>query len=183
MSTVSHPRTTVKPARGACRLLLSIDGSLYAVVPMPCDPSAALRCHELHKLDATVYHVSRRPHGCECTCPDFVYRRDGIDPDGCKHIKALTMFGLLDAPAGPADRRPGEARAVPPAVPVEPEDDGSVTPGYGQPRPYAASDAAEWARTSNQGPRDANQLIEAVRRLELASEPHDHRGSFVGHPA
>jgi hypothetical protein len=37
---------------------------------------------------ATVYHT--------CDCPDFIFHRDGVDPDGCKHIKALVAYGLLD---------------------------------------------------------------------------------------
>ncbi|MHC5540140.1 hypothetical protein ACYOEI_18120, partial [Singulisphaera rosea] len=40
-------------------------------------------------------------HGCECTCADFVFNRDGKDPEGCKHIRALTVHGLLTYRSGP----------------------------------------------------------------------------------
>ncbi len=30
-----------------------------------------------------------------CDCPDYIFRRDGLDPSGCKHIKALVGSGLI----------------------------------------------------------------------------------------
>lgn len=41
------------------------------------------------------HHVCETPWGCTCDCGDFCFRRDGIDPAGCKHIKALARLGFL----------------------------------------------------------------------------------------
>jgi hypothetical protein len=92
---IATTRKPARPAHGTCRLSLHVNGTCYSVRPVPCDPSAALRCYRLRKADGTAYHVSRHPWGCECTCPDFVFHRDGIDPAGCKHVKALAAVGLL----------------------------------------------------------------------------------------
>jgi len=93
------PRTR-KPARptidGALRLSLTINGTPYAVWPVHCDPTAARRCWSLRKADGTSYHASQHTWGAECDCPDFIFRRDGRDPAGCKHVKALTALGMLD---------------------------------------------------------------------------------------
>ncbi len=43
--------------------------------------------------------------GHTCDCPDFIFHRDGLDPGGCKHIKALVACGLL----APARRDPADA--------------------------------------------------------------------------
>src|SRR5262245_33465864 len=106
-------------ARWAGRLTLSltlaIDGTRYAVLPVRgLDRAAAARGYALHKRGgraAAVYHVRRSGGGgCACTCPDFVYRRAGVDPAGCKQIRALAAFGLLDArPPRPGRTGPGTA--------------------------------------------------------------------------
>ncbi len=119
MSTVPRPRTEgqpkgrkpARPTHGTCRLTLNINGTSYGVRPVQADPSSALQAFRLRKPDGTAYHVARQPYGCECDCPDFVFHREGIDPAGCKHIKALAACGLLAMPpAGPApspaDERP-----------------------------------------------------------------------------
>jgi hypothetical protein len=55
-----------------------------------------------YEADGTIYLLARRPHGAECDCPDFVFHRDGLDPAGCKHIKALAACGVLDTAPTPA---------------------------------------------------------------------------------
>ena len=35
-----------------------------------------------------------------CDCPDFTFKREGIDPEGCKHIKALVACGLIEPKLG-----------------------------------------------------------------------------------
>src|SRR4051794_11046188 len=97
MTTTAATRKprTARPARGTCRLTLTINGASYAVRPVPCDPTAARRCWSLRKGDGTVYHASQHDHGPECDCPDFVFRRDGRDPAGCKHLKALAALAML----------------------------------------------------------------------------------------
>ena len=42
--------------------------------------------------------------GAVCDCPDFVFRRDGLDPKGCLHIRAMRAVGLLDTPYASLNR-------------------------------------------------------------------------------
>lgn len=85
----------VQPAHVA-RLTLSIDGVDYRLRRIDAHPEAARKAWRLRKADGTTYHVAVMDHGIECECPDFVFRREGIDPEGCKHCKALVAVGLLD---------------------------------------------------------------------------------------
>jgi hypothetical protein len=99
MATMTAPRrTNRKPAaepHGVCRLTLTINGVDYALRRIPADPSIALKAWRLRKPDGTVHHVAVTPHGPTCTCGDFEFRREGIDPAGCKHIRSLNVVGLL----------------------------------------------------------------------------------------
>jgi len=105
MTTLAHPAAPVKPARkprsvkpahGTTRLELIINTQGYVVRFLPTDPAAGVsRLIYLHKVDGPSYHVHRDVHGCGCTCPDFTFSRDGVDPAGCKHVKALAAVGLL----------------------------------------------------------------------------------------
>ena len=101
----------VKPASGTCRLLLRINETDYTVKLVPCE-GGAQKCYELVKrYDARnpmdKYHVSQHAHGCECTCADFVMRRNHADPAGCKHIKALVTFAMIVNITPPADAGSG----------------------------------------------------------------------------
>ncbi|SIO02228.1 hypothetical protein SAMN05444166_2076 [Singulisphaera sp. GP187] len=80
-------------------LYLTINQSLYLVEPLECGPGAALRAFRLNKADGTLYDVAQTSFGPECDCPDFVFRRAGLDPLGCKHVKALVGQGLIEAGA------------------------------------------------------------------------------------
>jgi hypothetical protein len=98
--TATRPaaRTARKPARpthGTCRLTLTINGTHYSVRP---NVGAACVAFRLKKPDGTIYDVARTEHGLTCDCPDFVFHREGRDPAGCKHTKAMAACGLL-APA------------------------------------------------------------------------------------
>ena len=42
-----------------------------------------------------VYDVAQTVHGPTCDCPDFIFRRDGLDPLGCLHIRAMRAVGML----------------------------------------------------------------------------------------
>lgn len=79
--------------QGRCRvshLFLLIDETLYGVQPL-----AGERAFRLNKSDGTLYDVAQTSHGTRCDCPDFVFRRDGLDPNGCKHVQALVAQGLI----------------------------------------------------------------------------------------
>ncbi len=90
------------------RLYLMIQRTLYAVSPLVCDPTIASKAFRLHKPDGRLYDVAQTRHGLRCDCPDFIFRRDGLDPSGCKHVKALIKQGLLDQTVR-HDTRPGDA--------------------------------------------------------------------------
>ncbi len=76
-------------------LFLTINQTVYAVHVLPCDPPAVGNAFRLNKADGTLYDVAQTRYGPQCDCPDFIFRRDGIDPSGCKHVKALVAQGLI----------------------------------------------------------------------------------------
>jgi hypothetical protein len=88
-------KAATKPATGRCSLALSINGTRYKVKPLPRD-FGGIKAFRLVKPDGEFHDVSRHLHGMECTCGDFVWRRDGLDSAGCKHVKAMKACGLLD---------------------------------------------------------------------------------------
>jgi hypothetical protein len=90
-------RRIIRPARAVCRLTIDINDMNYLVKPNTAEASAAIKAYRLSKADGTDYDVAQTVHGLTCDCPDFIFRRDGIDPEGCKHIKAMVACGLLDS--------------------------------------------------------------------------------------
>ena len=94
-TTPSLRRPKGAPAGRGTHLFLTINETAYAVRRIGCDPFIASRAFRLMKADGTNYDVVQTPFGPECDCPDFTYRRDGIDPAGCKHVQALAGFGLI----------------------------------------------------------------------------------------
>lgn len=98
-------------AADAIGLILHIRGMSYGVDRLPCDIEAAQRLYRLRKPDGTGYHVAQTGYGPECDCPDFLFRRAGLDPDGCKHVRALVAYGLIENPmASPTARVPAGSR-------------------------------------------------------------------------
>lgn len=105
------PPTTPKPASGHCKLnaagdILSIQRSKlreYQVERINIESSIAKQAIRLTRLvdgvpstDPDVqYEVWENEHGFNCTCNDFIYRRESYDEGGCKHIKAAKVTGLL----------------------------------------------------------------------------------------
>src|SRR4051795_5956235 len=87
------PRSRPRPAH----LFLKINETVYGLRALDCDPELAIRAFRLAKADGSRYDVAQTPYGPQCDCPDFIFRRDGIDPAGCKHVKALIAEGLLEA--------------------------------------------------------------------------------------
>jgi hypothetical protein len=79
----------------AGRLSLEIRGNPYALRVVTCDPAIGGRAYRLMKRDGTVYDVVQTRFGPECDCPDFIFRRDGLDPLGCKHVRALVSVGMI----------------------------------------------------------------------------------------
>jgi hypothetical protein len=79
---------------------LFINGTAYGVLPIRPRPDAASKAYRLRKSDGTAYHVAQTVHGPSRDCPDFTFNRDGIDPGGCKHYRALVAVGLFDRKGG-----------------------------------------------------------------------------------
>lgn len=88
--------STAKRPLGPVRLHLTIRETSYAVRRVACDPVVAAKAYRLLKGDGTLYDVIQTAFGPECDCPDFIFRRDGLDPAGCKHVRALVDCGLID---------------------------------------------------------------------------------------
>jgi hypothetical protein len=98
MNTVAAS-TSLGTPRGDCRLILVVHGRHYMVRPTAVEDGSfgVTRAFRLLRLDSgDVYDVAVHRDGHrECTCPDHVFRREGIDPAGCKHARALAALGLL----------------------------------------------------------------------------------------
>jgi hypothetical protein len=92
MATMTRKPTSVKSA-DVCRLTLSIRGVDYNVRPTHNEDGRAWR---LRKADGTTYWVAETPYGPTCDCPDQVWRREGRDPAGCKHLRSLRAAGLVE---------------------------------------------------------------------------------------
>lgn len=131
---VIAPPVPSAPDQGAARLSLFINGTAYQVRPLPADPSAALRAFQLRKFDGTEYDVAQTADGATCDCPDFTFHREGIDPSGCKHIKALVSCGLIDAVG--TGVTPSDELATPPPAPSSPGSPPPVVPANGQPTTF-----------------------------------------------
>jgi hypothetical protein len=52
----------------------------------------------VEKDHRTAYEVTMGPAGPLCSCPDAVFRRNGLDSLGCRHARALRAEGLLPRP-------------------------------------------------------------------------------------
>jgi hypothetical protein len=89
-------RTPARHSIEVARLTLFINGRAYKVHPLPADGVSTLKAFRLRKFDGTEYDIAQGGEGITCDCPDFTFHREGIDPAGCKHIKALVSCGLID---------------------------------------------------------------------------------------
>ena len=94
---LTHNRRVRKPIlTRESRLFLTIDRTVYDVRALSCDSDVARRAFRLGKSDGTLYDVAQTRLGPQCDCPDFIFRREGIDPNGCKHVKALVAQGMIE---------------------------------------------------------------------------------------
>lgn len=87
-----------------CRMQIVIRGVAYDVRPVG---GTDVRCFRFRRpatpADRRVHgtasyvdhHVAVGEHGPTCDCGDFIFRRDGVDPAGCKHIRVLRALGIL----------------------------------------------------------------------------------------
>lgn len=94
-STSTPFRATRADAVVSFRLDLTIGRTTYAIEPIAETFWPGSRAFRLVKGDGTIYDVASTTHGPICDCPDYIFRRDGLDPLGCKHIRALVGSGLI----------------------------------------------------------------------------------------
>lgn len=95
----SKPKRKAKPAQpNTCRLSLQIRDTTYTVRPASNEAHRDGRAWRLGKPDGGHYHVAETDHGPTCDCADWTFRREHLDPDGCKHIRALRACGLIAKP-------------------------------------------------------------------------------------
>lgn len=67
----------------------------YRVYHVPSSPEVGHPAYRMVKLGSSeVYDVILTPFGPECTCPDYVYRRQNTEAK-CKHCDVLKAIGLL----------------------------------------------------------------------------------------
>jgi hypothetical protein len=105
-------------------MVVSIDGIHYSVSPLAPAPGAS-KAYRFNKLsgDEAQHDLDETADGASCTCGSFVWRHDGLDDLGCKHIRAARHLGLIaeaperddDARAAYDDAREAEALAANPA--------------------------------------------------------------------
>lgn len=91
------PLTAPRPAirKRPWRLVLTIADTEYQFRALAADAAIGRTAFRLMKEDGTIYDVVQTPYGPECDCPDFIFRRDGLDPQGCKHVQALVAAGMI----------------------------------------------------------------------------------------
>jgi hypothetical protein len=84
--------------RGRCRLTLTINGVHVSVRPIQSEDDPIRRAFRLQRIplrSGVIFDVAETVQGSTCDCPDFVFRREGLDPHGCLHIRAMRTVGLL----------------------------------------------------------------------------------------
>lgn len=97
-ATIAPAREPRKPAPpDVCRLSLIIRGTAYSVRGIPAAAfGATARGYRIrNRENGRAYDLAETVHGPTCDCPDYTFRREGIDPAGCKHVRALVALGLL----------------------------------------------------------------------------------------
>jgi hypothetical protein len=73
----------------------------YKFEGVPRDPGADIeRLYRLTRLDdpSKIYYVAQHHDHASCDCPDYIFRREGRDPGGCKHVRALAWLGIVWTP-------------------------------------------------------------------------------------
>ena len=102
--TAEKRKPNTKSAPFVYHLALTIGPTRYEIERLAETLVPGARAFRLIKDDGTIYDVAQTTYGPECDCPDYLFRRDGLDPAGCKHIKALVRSGLIDREIGRLQR-------------------------------------------------------------------------------
>jgi hypothetical protein len=83
-------------APDVCKSTVHIRGVCYSARPVRPEASDIIRAWRLRRADGTAYVVAETIDGATCECGDFVFRHDGRDHEGCKHVRGLRALGLID---------------------------------------------------------------------------------------
>ena len=179
-------------------MVISIDGTHYAVSPLAPAPDAS-KAYRFAKVggDENVYDVEELAGVSRCDCADFVFRREGLDTLGCKHIRAAWMMGLIGestpAPGGrlveavpccpPSEIAPCTAcldadepagKAWDPTVGVEEDEDPRYGPQDDGGGGWDAYDDDRWAVNEPAARSLADQVLAHARELRAVGSPlHD----------
>jgi hypothetical protein len=86
--------------RDTCRLTVTIRGEEYHATPLEPEADDVVKAWRLRKASGDAYVVADTADGATCECRDYVYRHEGRDQVGCKHIRSLRALGLLDREDG-----------------------------------------------------------------------------------
>ncbi len=172
------PRVRVGPplGSGAARLSLFIGGVAYHLRTLAPDPPAAARAFRLRKFDGTEYDVAQTVEGLTCDCPDFTFHREGNDPQGCKHIRALVECGLLAASGDASSAPPGRSTTAAPAADSSPP----FVPSNGQPTRFLevveheAMGYRAWGTPTGRFLAEQMSRIAQLIRWTGATTPEDH---------
>lgn len=95
------------PVHGTTKLLIEINGIRYTLRRIVSDPRVTAIAWRLTHADGRCYDLHKDEFGeILCDCRDFLVRRQGKDPKGCKHCaaaKAAGLFGieLMEIGVGP----------------------------------------------------------------------------------
>lgn len=92
---ISATRTKTGKRPPVFRIVLEIGTTRYLLSRLRCDDGLGRRAFRLVKDDGTTYDLIQTKYGPECDCPDFIFRRDGLDAKGCKHIQTLKAVGMI----------------------------------------------------------------------------------------
>ena len=85
--------------RRNCRLTLNHRLGRFPSGPIQSEDDQIHRAFRLRgkpSRSGVIFDVAETVHGAVCDCPDLVFRRDGLDPRGCLHIRAMRAVGLLN---------------------------------------------------------------------------------------
>jgi hypothetical protein len=170
----AHTRVPVAPSHGVARLTLFISGKAYNMQPLHGDDVGIMKAFRLRKYDGTEYDIAQTADGVSCDCPDYAFRREAVDPSGCKHIKALIACGLIDPDLTESRASPATEAERPGAVANQ------LVPANGQPTTlleiveHEALGYKAWGTPAGKFLADQLGRIAQLLRWSGARTPEDH---------
>ena len=102
----SKPKFKSKKVVYSVKCTLSLSGSDYNVELLYPDSNfdKGYRLTKIGAKKTTTYDVLQADGQIVCGCADFMYRHEGADSEGCKHIRGLVDLGMFAAPPSGSSR-------------------------------------------------------------------------------